>query len=87
MGETGNKWNHSANQYLKYSGMAFQMMAVTAVFAVGGVLLDRKLALRVPVFTIVLTIAGVFLAMYSSLREFIIKKDKNHEDKHADKNV
>ncbi|MBP5396778.1 MAG: AtpZ/AtpI family protein [Bacteroidales bacterium] len=80
MGEIGKKWNRSANHYLKYSGMAFQMMAVTAVFAVGGVLLDRRVALRVPVFTIVLTIVGVFLAMYSSLREFI-KKDKNHEDK------
>ena len=86
MGESGKKWNRSANQYLKYSGMAFQMMAVTAVFALGGVLLDRRVALRVPVFTIVLTIAGVFLALYSSLREFI-KKDKNHDDKHADKNV
>ena len=75
---TGKKINQSANQYLKYSGMAFQMLGVTAVFAAGGVLTDRRLAWRVPVFTIVLTIVGVFMALYSSLREFIKKdKDKN----------
>ena len=81
MGESGQKWSKSADQYLKYSGMAFQMMGVTALFACGGLFLDRRLGWRVPVFTIVLTIAGVVLALYSSFREFI------NEGKNKKKNV
>lgn len=54
--------------------MAFQMMAIAGVFAYGGIRLDRWLAWKFPLFTVTLTIGGVFLALYSSLREFIRKK-------------
>ena len=54
--------------------MAFQMMAICAVFAIGGVYLDRVLSWKFPLFTVLLTMLGVFLAMYSSLHDFM-KKD------------
>ena len=74
METSGKKIHNAANQYLKYSGMAFQMMAIAGVFAYGGIRLDRWLAWKFPLFTVTLTIGGVCLALYSSLREFIRKK-------------
>ncbi|MBO4774872.1 MAG: AtpZ/AtpI family protein [Bacteroidales bacterium] len=70
----------SADSYIRYSGMALQIAAIVLVFAFGGVLLDRRVPWKIPVFTLVLSVLGIFLALYSSLREFI-NKDKNHEDK------
>ena len=74
METSGKKFHKAADQYARYSSMAFQMMAICGVFAYGGVRLDRWLALKFPVFTVVLTIGGVFLALYSSLRDFLRKK-------------
>lgn len=68
------KFRQTSNSYLKYSGMAFQMMAICAVFSVGGIFIDRALSWKFPLFTLLLTLLGVCLAMYSSLRDFI-KKD------------
>lgn len=74
MKTSGKKYRQASNSYLKYSGMAFQMMAICAVFAISGVYLDRALSWKFPLFTVLLTMLGVFLAMYSSLRDFM-KKD------------
>ncbi|MDX9948781.1 MAG: AtpZ/AtpI family protein [Bacteroidales bacterium] len=59
--------------FAKYSGMAFQMMAIILVTTWGGVKLDKVLKLETPVFTIVLSLLGVFAAIYTSLRDFIKK--------------
>ena len=80
MDEAGKKLQRGADSYISYSGMALQIAAIVLVFAFGGVLLDRRVSWKIPVFTLVLSVLGVFLALYSSLREFI-NKDKNHEDK------
>lgn len=53
--------------------MAFQMMAIILVTTWGGVKLDKVLNLETPVFTIVLSLLGVFAAIYTSLRDFIKK--------------
>lgn len=73
MEKSRRKYQKASNSYLKYSGMAFQMMAICAVFAVGGIFADRALAWNFPLFTVLLSIAGVCLAMYSSLRDFMKK--------------
>lgn len=62
-------------RYAKYTGMAFEMMIISALFACGGYHLDKWLKPSFPVFTLVLSILGIALAMYSSLKDFI-KKDK-----------
>ncbi len=50
--------------------MAFIILAGTW----GGIKLDEKLKLKFPVFTVVLSLASVILAMYILLKEFIGKK-------------
>jgi len=61
------------HNFAKYSGMAFQMMAIILVTTWGGVKLDKVLKLETPVFTVVLSLLGVFAAIYTSLRDFIKK--------------
>jgi len=61
------------NNYAKYSGMAVQMAAIIVGGVLGGIQLDKWLALKFPVFTLVLTLLSVFLAMYYFIKD-IIKK-------------
>ncbi|MFZ2340976.1 MAG: AtpZ/AtpI family protein [Bacteroidales bacterium] len=61
------------HNFARYSGMAFQMMAIILVTTWGGVKLDKVLKLETPVFTVVLSLLGVFAAIYTSLRDFIKK--------------
>lgn len=50
--------------YLKYSGMAVQMIGILVVAAFGGIKLDDYLGMKYPVFTIILMLGGVIAAMY-----------------------
>jgi ATP synthase protein I len=61
------------NGYAKYSGMAVQMAAIIVGGVLGGIQLDKWLKLKFPVFTLVLTLLSVFLAMYYFIKD-IIKK-------------
>ncbi|MBO4403030.1 MAG: AtpZ/AtpI family protein [Bacteroidales bacterium] len=63
----------SANNYVKYTSLAFQMAAILLVFVLAGHFIDKKMALRIPIFTIVLSLIGIFAALYSSLKDFIKK--------------
>ena len=61
------------NNYLKYSGMAFQMGAVITIGVFGGVLLDEKLKLKTPIFTLILSLLSVGLSIYLSIKDFLKK--------------
>ncbi|CAN5326189.1 hypothetical protein BH10BAC1_BH10BAC1_10810 [soil metagenome] len=61
------------NNYAKYSGMAIQMIAIIVGGVFAGVYLDKWLALKFPIFTLVLTLLSVFLAMYYFIKD-VIKK-------------
>ena len=50
--------------YLKYSGLAFQMLVVLGVAAYGGLKLDAYVANTNPWFTIVFMLAGVIGSIY-----------------------
>lgn len=63
----------SLHNFARYSGMAFQMMAIILVTTWGGVKLDKVLELETPIFTVILSLLGVFAAIYTSLRDFIKK--------------
>ena len=54
--------------YLKYSGLAFQMIAVLVLAAWGGHALDEKLEMKYPVWTLVLLLLGLFASMYLVIR-------------------
>jgi len=61
------------NGYLKYSGMAVQMATIIIGGVLGGVELDKWLALKFPAFTLTLTLLSVFLAIYYFIKD-VIKK-------------
>jgi len=53
--------------------MAVQMAAIIVGGVLGGIQLDKWLALKFPVFTLVLTLLSVFLSIYYFIKD-IIKK-------------
>ncbi|OIP00745.1 MAG: hypothetical protein AUJ98_06390 [Bacteroidetes bacterium CG2_30_33_31] len=65
------------HNFAKYSSMAFQMGIIVFASAFGGVKLDEYISsMDFPLFTITLTIFGVFAAVYISIKDFI-NTDKN----------
>jgi F0F1-type ATP synthase assembly protein I len=66
-----NKENNGLADYAKYSGIAFQMIGIILITVWGGTKLDKLLDLQTPVFTIVLSLLGVFSSIYVAIRGFI----------------
>lgn len=64
--------------YARASGVAVQMAAIIALSSVGGVKLDEWLQLK-PLFTIVCSLAGVALALYVVIKDFIPKNNKDNK--------
>jgi len=65
------KENKGLNDYIKYSGLAFQMVAIIAFTAWVGIKLDEITGTGKPVFTTILSLLGVFAAIYTAVRDFI----------------
>lgn len=63
--------NSPLQTYARYSGMAFQMIAVILASTWIGTRIDKWLTLETPVFTIVFALLGVFGGIYLSVRDFI----------------
>ena len=57
--------------YAKYSGIAFQMVAIILIGVFGGVKLDEYLQLGFPVFTVVFSLLSVFLAIYYVIKDLL----------------
>jgi len=66
-----NLSNKGIRDFARYSGMAFQMIGIILLTTWGGVKLDEMLKFETPVFTIILSLLGVFAALYTVLRDFI----------------
>ncbi|PCJ25170.1 MAG: hypothetical protein COA97_08475 [Flavobacteriales bacterium] len=67
------------NLYVKFSGMAFQMGAIIGLGAWGGMQLDEKFQTESKLFTIVLSLTSIFIAMYLVIRDVI--NMQNDDDK------
>jgi F0F1-type ATP synthase assembly protein I len=67
-----NKNRQQFNSYLKYSNIALQMGAIIGLGVWGGIQLDRYFNLVTPIFTLVLSLSSVFIALY-----LIIKRVSN----------
>lgn len=65
--------NKGIRDFARYSGMAFQMIGIILVTAWGGVKLDKLTGWKTPVFTIVLSLLGVFAAIYVAIKDLIKK--------------
>ncbi|WP_205503562.1 AtpZ/AtpI family protein [Rufibacter psychrotolerans] len=62
---TGPKRNSEVKPYLKYSGLAFQMIAIMTLAAIGGRKLDAYFQNQTPWWTLSLLVIAVFACMYS----------------------
>jgi F0F1-type ATP synthase assembly protein I len=63
------------NAYAKYSSLGFQMAAIIGGGTYGGYKLDEHYQNKTPVFTIVLSLVSIGIAMYLILKDLI--KPKN----------
>ncbi len=57
-----------SDSYLRYSGLAIQLLATIAVMGWLGNLLDRRLELKYPIFMLVLGLLGFAGALYQVYR-------------------
>jgi ATP synthase protein I len=63
--------NKGIQDFAKYTNIAFQMIAIILVATWGGIKLDNLTGFEKPVFTIILSLIGVFAAIYIIVRDFI----------------
>lgn len=59
------------NAILKYSGLAFNMMAIIISMSLGGKYLDSYVNNSFPIFTLIGVLLSVFVAVYLSIRELL----------------
>ncbi|MEN8224076.1 MAG: AtpZ/AtpI family protein [Bacteroidota bacterium] len=71
--EDSKEEKKALKSYARYSSIAFQMLMIILAGVFGGRELDRWLELKFPVFTLVLTIAGVILSIYFVIKDLLRK--------------
>jgi ATP synthase protein I len=70
--KTGKKSEQpSQNNYLKYSGIAFQMIATILLGSWAGTALDEYFEVKSHIFTVVLMLLSVVASMYVVIRGLI----------------
>jgi ATP synthase protein I len=63
--------NDGLRNFGRYSGMGIQMAVIIFLTVWGGQKLDHLFQLKTPVFTIILSLLGVFAAIYTAIKDFI----------------
>jgi len=63
----------SKSALVRYATMGTQMVAVMLIFSFGGHKLDQWLHFKVPILTIVLSLFGVFMAIYLVVKDLLKK--------------
>ena len=63
--------NKGIRDFGRYSGIAFQMIGIILITTWGGIKLDKLTGTTKPVFTIILSLLGVFAAIYTAVKDFI----------------
>lgn len=66
-----NKKKKYLNNYAKYSSIAFQMLAIILLGVWGGIKLDEWIKFEFPVFTVVLSMVSVVLAIYYVVKDLL----------------
>lgn len=62
------------NAYMRYATMGTQMLVVIGLGVFAGFKLDKYLGLKIPIFTLVLSLLSVAAAIYLSIKDLIKKK-------------
>jgi len=68
------------NDYAVYSNMGIEMAVIIAMGVFGGIKLDKWLGCS-PVFTLILSLLGVGIALYVMIKAFTPKQQKKDESK------
>jgi F0F1-type ATP synthase assembly protein I len=66
-----NPPNKGLKDYARYSGIAVQMVVIILLTTWGGIKLDKLAGFSKPVFTIILSLLGVFAAIYTAIKDFL----------------
>lgn len=66
--EKNKKYLHD---YARYSTLAFKLIVIVLIGFFGGMKLDQWLKFELPVFTLVLAVAGLFLSLYLLLKDLL----------------
>ena len=66
-----NPPNKGISDFGKYSGIGFQMVAIILITTWVGIELDKLTASDFPLFTLILSLLGVFAAIYTAIKDFI----------------
>ena len=72
------KPSRQLNKYARFSGIAFQMIAIIAIGAYAGVKLDKKYPNKYQAYTIVLSLLAVAMSMYYVIKQ-VNKPTKNNK--------
>ncbi len=59
---------------MRYATMGTQMLIIISLGVFGGYRLDKHFQYKIPVFTLVLSLLSVFVAIYVSIKDFLKKK-------------
>ncbi|GAA5040449.1 hypothetical protein GCM10011506_40980 [Marivirga lumbricoides] len=59
------------DSYIKYSGLAFQMLATIGIFVFIGYKLDEWYDKTTPVNLIIFSLIGIGVSLYQVIREFV----------------
>jgi hypothetical protein len=62
------------NAYMRYASMGTQMLVIIGLGVFGGYKIDKWLEMKIPVFTLILSLLSVAAAIYLSVKDFIKKK-------------
>lgn len=63
-----NKGRRPANNYLKFTGMGFQMIGIIGLFSFAGYKIDQSANHHTKWVTAILALAGVFISLYLVIR-------------------
>ena len=66
--------SNKPNSILRYSGMGLQMAAIMLLGAWSGIQIDKQLEIKNSIFTAILTILAVIIAVYLTIRDLIKNK-------------
>ena len=67
--------------YGKYSSIAIQMLFIILVGVFGGIELDKLFDFQFPIFTLILSILSVVLAIYYVTKDFLKKDNRKKNNK------
>ena len=64
------------DSYARYSSIGFQMLVIILLGVLAGIKLDQWLHLKAPVFTVIMSVLSVILAIYYAVKDFIRTEPK-----------